>query len=381
MIIRKVCGRINRKLRKIMVNRPNLKCFLKICRRIWYKDFRKYIASYGNNINKPKNMITIPIYRLGEKNKGKVIMLLENDSGHGGFCALWIYFLNRLSFSDRMGFYHVINWYHSDFYQEHEEYKGTNNIFEYYFEQPAGISVTDAKESDSVIFDYNCDDYDFYSVFHPGSDGDYKFSSKDIENFGIIQKKYIHLHPDLEKKIFTQINSLIGNGEKVLAVHARGGDTKVGYKNHPIPTSAFDYLEEVKNVMQQELFDYVFLATDDLDILKLFQEEFPNKVLFYSDVNRSKGDVANFWGNSERENHHYKLGEELIRDVYTLAKCSGIICGMSYVSIMAQIIKESNNESYNYFKRIFKGIAKDGIDLTSQVERKKVEDNWKKETT
>lgn len=90
----------------------------------------------------------------------KIIMYLERDSGSGGFCAEWVYWLNRLSFSDKMGFKHCINWTDSQFYKESE--LENNNIFEYFFEQPANISVEDAVESQNVIFDYNTIDYGYY---------------------------------------------------------------------------------------------------------------------------------------------------------------------------------------------------------------------------
>ena len=45
-----------------------------------------------------------------------------------------------------------------------------------------------------------------------------------------------------------------------------------------------------------------------------------------------------------RENHHYLLGLEIIRDVYTLAACRGFVCGMSYVGFMVQIIKRANDD-------------------------------------
>ncbi len=41
---------------------------------------------------------------------------------------------------------------------------------------------------------------------------------------------------------------------------------------------------------------------------------------------------------SERPLHHYKLGLEVLRDIYTLANCDSLVCGLSQVSIAAQYI-------------------------------------------
>ncbi len=62
----------------------------------------------------------------------------------------------------------------------------------------------------------------------------------------------------------------------------------------------------------------------------------------------------------ERENHHYLLGLEIIRDVYTLAACTGFVCGMSYVSFVVQILKKAKIKSLKYFVEYLKVLLKKG---------------------
>ena len=45
---------------------------------------------------------------------------------------------------------------------------------------------------------------------------------------------------------------------------------------------------------------------------------------------------------NKRANHHYKLGYEVLRDMYTLSECQGIVAGLSNLSIFFRICK---NES------------------------------------
>jgi hypothetical protein len=61
---------------------------------------------------------------------------------------------------------------------------------------------------------------------------------------------------------------------------------------------------------------------------------------------------------NNRMHHKYKLGLEVLRDMHTLAKCQGFICGLSQVSICAQIQKISNNEKFDFLHVIDKGINK-----------------------
>ena len=49
---------------------------------------------------------------------------------------------------------------------------------------------------------------------------------------------------------------------------------------------------------------------------------------------------------SDREHHHYKLGLEVLRDVYTLASCEYFLAGMSNVSLAAQYIRIANGSEH-----------------------------------
>lgn len=372
-------------IRKHFVNTSIFFCICKFVRRISNPNFRRYLSQYRNPSDtdvatvSTHPIINMPIHVLGSLNKGKIIMLLENQSQYGGFCAIWIYFLNRLTFSDKMGFYHVINWNQSEYYQEKHPVNGASSIFEYYFQQPCGIKLKEARKSSCVVFDWNNPEFGFEDVFHVGGSKDYQFTSKDIDKFAEIQKKYIHLHSDIEKSIKEQIIKLFKNKKNVLGVHARGADTKVGYKNHPRAIVASDYLERTETVAEQMNADLIFLATDDQEMLEQFKAKFGDKLVYYEDVARSNGTVMNCYLENERENHHYLLGLEIIRDVYSLTACQGFVCNMSYVSMMVQILKKANDEEFKVFSRIFKGINEQGIDVTNPNERARVRAKWNKE--
>ena len=372
------------KLREFGKKHRTAMFIFKILRRWPNPEFRDYVADYivksptiypGNCNNMPRKVRNLQVYELGNKNPVKVIMLMNNRAGHGGFCGLWIYYLNRLAFSDKMGFYHVFNCVQSEFYQEDHPMHGTHNVFEYYFQQPCGISLKSAWKSKSVIFDWNSADYGYYDVFRVGGTIDYTFKEADIELFAKLQKKYIKLRPSLERKICGQIKRMFGES-KVLAVHARGTDYKVEYKGHPLPITTQDYIEAARIQAEQIGADKIFLATDDLSILKAFQQEFGSALLYYDDVIRSEGTVWNCYVKTNVRNSHYRLGYEIIRDVYTMAACDGFVCGMSYVSFMVQVVKKSQDKEFDTFIRLFHGLRKEGLDLTDANVRAKVRKRW-----
>ena len=96
--------------------------------------------------------------------------------------------------------------------------------------------------------------------------------------------------------------------------------------------------------MKEYAFQRIFLATDDVDTVNLFKKEFGEKLLTYADVTRSDGEVSVAFSEAGRMNHHYLLGQEVLRDMYTLAKCDGLIAGKSQVSICAYIQKRTTGD-------------------------------------
>lgn len=376
------------KLRQWAQKNYNVMFVLKILRRSHNKLFRQYVTNFEfpvSNVGRPvaakqcvHRIRNLQVHELGPKNTGKIVMLMNNKAGSTGFCALWIYYLNRLSFSDKMGFYHVFNCTESEVYQENHPIHGTRNVFEYYFQQPCGISLKSAWKSKSVIFDCNCDDYGFFDSFHVGGSIDYTFTDKDIEDFAELQRKYIRLQPHIKSKIDKQIHRLI-DGHKVLAVHARGTDFKVGYKGHPIVVEPQEYLYEALKMAEKIGADRIFLATDDETFLNVFEEALGEKLLYYKDVIRSSGTVWNCCTDPKAKNQRYRLGFEIVRDVYTMAACSGFVCGMSYVGFMVQVVKKSQGVDFEDFLRVFYGLRRQGVDLTSAEERARVGRKWREE--
>lgn len=367
--------------RQIVKNRPWLGCILKIILRLPTKEFQEYVARYipPTKIDEEKKYVrNIVLTALGGKNPEKIIVYTEHCSDTGGFCAQWVYFLNRLSFSNKYGFAHVINWRESRYYKEKKRIHGSDNIFEYFFRQPHGISISEAKESENVIIDNKSIDYSFYDAYSPGREDDYFFKEDDIEKFAVIQRKYIKLNKSAYDEINSSIEDLIGK-KKVVGVHARGADSKLPYNRHPLPVSIIEYIGETRKAMKKINADYVFLATDDNEILTAFEGVFKDKLLYYKEVERSSGTRMNCYGESGRDNHRYRLGLEIVRDVYTLSLCNGLVCGRSYVAYTARILKKSYEQEYEEIRCINTKLRRKGWNLRDPSVMSKVEDLWNKE--
>ena len=348
------------------------------------KTFRNYVCQFRMPVfppgmaGKAQTLRCMTLYELGDKNPGRIVGYHALNSSSGGFCAIWIYCLNRLAFAERMGIPLAINWYASKIYQEPTPYRGTSNLFEYYFQQPYGLSVEEALNSQNVFFDYNSEFLGFDDVFHPSGPKDYKYTPEDIVLLGELNRKYIRFQPWTEKDLAADLDKLFTK-ERIVGVHARGTDFKLGYKGHPTAISVEKYIQTAKDQMDKYHAEKVFLATDDLDYLDAFKKAFGDRLLYYPDAVRTSNTIWNAEFDQNRKLHRYRLGYEILRDTWTLAHCDTLLCSLSYVGLMAQVLSYSEGLQYSEVIRLDDGVNRTGINLTSQEARNKVRRQWEKE--
>lgn len=296
----------------------------------------------------------IKINHYGSYLKDKIIYFITINDFNCGFFAIHRKLLEYLYFADICGYIPVIQYGNDFLYAEGHKINGTSNPYEYYFMQPS-IQVKDIKKCHNVILSNNMHS-DMVSLILNGKYGVYDANPRYINQMARISRKYVKLNSIVDSYISKELSRLIGK-ENVLGVHVRGSDFKCNYYIHPVYVEIAAYLEEVKKQFGKGNWDKVFLATDDENALEIFRKEFGGSLLYYEDVYRTRNKKSVAFSNSERDNHHYKLGLEVLRDVYTLASCGGLVSGISQVSLCARIIHKGNTKKeYEYLNCIDNGI-------------------------
>lgn len=287
----------------------------------------------------------------GILNRDKTIFYIELGDNICGFFAVYRLLLELFYLADVCGMVPVVKYKKDFLYSE-----GDRNAFEYYFMQPCGINIVQAKNSYNVVKAKRLHNNMVQLVFN-GRCGVYDAKPLYIRQMAEMQKKYIKLQPKIKEYIDNGIDCLIG-GANVLGVHIRGTDFKKNYNIHPRYIEEEQYIEEIKRQLACQKWDKVFLATDDEKILKKCRNVFGNKIIFYKDVFRSKTEKSVAFSDIERKNHKYMLGVEVLRDAYTLAACNGLIAGISQVSICARIIRTAAFGEYRYMRILNEGYNK-----------------------
>ncbi len=297
------------------------------------------------------NLIYVESY--GEKQTSDTIFLIDMEESHSGFFAEHNRLLALLYFADKYDMKPVVRYHAGYCYAEAHPVNGTDNPFEYYFEQPAGIGLENLASCKRVFRSRKENSYEVNRLCE--TPNGYTRSEEYLNEMARITAKYIRLNTIVGTKVEEEIHALLGGG-KALAVHVRGTDFKQNFNGHPVAISADEYLKETVRVFEQGEYEKVFLATDDSTALKKYQERFGEKVVFYQDVVRSDGEDTVMHSDRPRENHRYLLGYEVLRDMYTLAACDGLIAGLSQVSYAARIQKKSTGKEYGSLVILEKGI-------------------------
>ncbi len=289
---------------------------------------------------------------LGEENPERNIYLIYCDNSARGFFSLFNLVLDGLQFADAYHMTPVVEWGSATIYHEPDGFDGVSNSFEFFFKQPSDVSVEQARHSKNVLF-Y---EYNHRKISIPDFDVTVLASLRDdlkmeqyLDKKADLVRRYIHFSDRVQTDLDQSLRQLL-NGEKVLGVHVRGTDMNVGYNGHAKAVAPQEYLEEAQTAFHQHDFQKVFLATDEERVIDMFRDAFGDKLIYYKDVMRSEDGEPVHFSSGHRKNHKYLLGLEVLRDMYTLSACDGLIAGASNVSVTARIMKKSRMETFCFMK-------------------------------
>lgn len=293
-------------------------------------DFRRMVLEGYHNPD------FLELHHLGSEYEGCIVYYAEETGSGVGFFAELGMTLIKLYFADERGLVPYVHWGEKYVYYEPDGVNGEKNAFLHYFKPVSVIRSVEAACHVVYQAPWHCNQVKalYGAVSYDVSD-DY------IDAMARMLEKYIQYNEETLTYLRTEYNKLLGD-RKTLAVHYRGTDFNKGYNNHPVPVQVEQEIEKVREFLNQKDYEQVFLATDENAVVRRFQEEFGALVKVYEDTFRDDGSGESVaFSKSERANHHYKLGLEVLRDQYTLTQCEGIICGYSNITFIARVMRRA----------------------------------------
>ena len=315
------------------------------------------------NRNNPEylNSISLSDVDLDIKFANKKIHIDNNDNYYIiegfsiGFMAMLRRCIDFFLVADIIGFKPYV-WLNKTLYNVQGGYEGTDNVFDYYFIQDCPLTIGEIREKRNYVsstFSHILSIQNSLDISKEGIAG-YIVSEEYLNFLGKAMKKHVHLRPELQIE-FDEDFKQVGISENTLGVHYRGSTFFYKREGHPVPLFPKDYFDYIDFALKNG-YKNVFLATDDARALAKFKKHYKDKVVYFKDVIRSETNQDFILEERTRENDGFLLGREVLRDMYALSICKGLVAGLSQVSFMARITKYSMDDKYDYIQIIDKGV-------------------------
>lgn len=289
------------------------------------------------------------------KKSKQEIYYFELDNTPQGFFALLRMALDACCYADENGFLPYVKYGSHSLYFEEGLFLGTNNPFEYYYDQSIIIKQITGLKSINVIRGHGIH-IDLIEQKYNLKPISYLVEETYIKQMAEIYKKYMKLNTRTHDTIEKSIKNLL-NRKRTLGIHIRGTDFNKRFNNHPVPVTVAEYVEVIEREIKQYHYEQVFVATDDMRCLSELKEKISVPLVFYRNIMRSDDDKSVAFKVSERKHNHYLLGLEVLRDAYTLVSCEGFLGCLSQIDNFVQIIKLSKGQKFESLNIINKGIC------------------------
>lgn len=329
------------RLKEMLYERPFLCALAKVLK---HHNDKRFLDRVNNT--KPEFYLASEAFHLS---KGRTYYVMERDWGINGFFAIMCFCLMDFAVADSLGFIPYVN-INQSLYNVKGGWRGIDNMFEYYFMQPFPDSVERIKREENFFYANPSNRQGIMNAFEEYKS--YAYGDEQLRYLGAIANKYMRIRPELEQELNAEIAGILGD-HKTIGIHFRGSDYRQGFKSHPLALTVEQYYACIDEAMKAG-FEQIFLATDDAAAVEAFRARYGDAVRIYTDVVRTEG-TTGVHMMEHKEEDKYGLGREVLRDMLTLSKCSGLIAGLSNVSKFVRIWKYAQGDTFEYRKILNNG--------------------------
>jgi len=255
--------------------------------------------------------------------------------------------LSHICYSIKKGYIPVIDQQNFE-----DQYKTSNeflpkNSWEIYFNQPFGYKLDDIKNSKNIILSNKLQMPNKYFTI----DFDIFMDVQKLTYFKEMFKKSIIFNKKTMDYLISSYNTIFNTKTNILGILCRGTDyllKKPG--GHPIQPEPHDVIIKADEILIKYNCNYIYLATEDQDILEMFQSRFGDKLITNNQRRFSKKDFLKYNYISQivktDDNEKYNLGLNYLSTIYNLSKCDYFIGGKTAGSIGVYLM--SNNFIFDY---------------------------------
>ena len=270
-----------------------------------------------------------------------LIIKRECQNAPLGLFAYYITNVAWIEYALRKNYIPVIDMknFYNTFHNEGEV--GQINTWEYFFEQPLGISIEEALQTGKARYVW-----DDIPAFHPNESLDFFQYTELVDYYKEIARKYIPFKREIKEILEKEKNELLKNF-RVLGVLARGTDyTNLKPYFQPVQPTIEELIDKVDDYRKKYNCEKIFLATEDNTILEQMQERYKDDLLFVNQKRISHTDTYLNMNAEFMDVDTAKRGIDYLKAIYCLSKCEGLVAGRTSGTVGAVLL--SDNYSFQY---------------------------------
>ena len=254
-----------------------------------------------------------------------------------GFWSIIGSTLSHFKIAEDMGLAPVVDFAnYRTIYNESHPVGGQTNMWEYYFDQPAGRNIEDV-EPNAFVCDGRIP----------------KRYRGDLVNpfFGDQWHSKVKMKQHIKGRIRNTIDCL-GLSSRTLGVHLRGQEARRA-KGHMFPATMRQFNDAIEFAVDQGDFTSMLLVSEAQQYIDFVLRKWSDRIdIRISPTFRLRYRDSYRLHRPPRANHMFELGFEALQDAHLLAECGGIIRGHSGISDAASMLK---SQSFEPFIKISQG--------------------------
>jgi len=243
--------------------------------------------------------------------------------------CIWKVITSHILYAKEKGYIPVVDLqnYKTQYFKD--ERQGKDNVWEYFFPQPGGISLSDISDDDTILLGSAELSVKSHRAPNPYEIPENKNAVVPTERLEAFRDMLV-FSPQFEQYLKTKFDQLIGEDSEYIGILARGTDyTNLKPHGHCRQPSPLELIRKTREQLNRTpTIKKIYLATEDLTIYKLFKQEFGDMLItndqyrFTTNQNQYIADLKN-----ERPNHSYELAKSYLTSLYILSRCSHFIAG------------------------------------------------------
>ena len=291
----------------------------------------------------------------GNLNKDKTVYVIRIRKETLGLMGYYMAILGHIHVAESKGYVPVVDMKnYKNTYLKKEEV-GTINSWEYYFRQPADVSLDDAYKSKNVILSslespMEADPRLFYYNIYKKCDMSVYY--KIVENNMSFNEKTKKLLNDAYDTIMKK--ALDGG---VIGVVSRGTDL-LGFPGHSIQPTTEELINQTEKLMEKYNCKHIFLASDTDKAVNEFKKRFGSEYVLTNICKRYDNCDSNGVNvlsdvHFERKNDEYLKGMEYLTTMWCLSNCDVLFGSLVGATVAALCM---NKGKYKHVEIYDKGV-------------------------